>query len=123
MWDYLYHVYTNQGVLKMAGPAQEKKPEWVTRKGGGGKRYEVRDMHRYSYRISLNGPELADVPKEDYEPCSPPVEDVTSRVYVNNGSVYIDRGYGSLDDDKVATLCCNGNYKVSFNPFKVEKIA
>lgn len=72
------------------GIPTEKKPEWVTRKGGGGKRYQVVSVHDGYFSIYK---ELKDntltlyVPATDYKPCPPPVEDVTSRLYIDNGKV------------------------------------
>lgn len=99
---------------------EEKKPEWVTRKGGGGKMYKVVSVGTDTYRIdgglANSGIGLVSyLPKDDYEPCPPPEEDVTHQLSQNENHIY-------HDFHRIAIICCPDNYKVSLNPFKVERI-
>lgn len=56
-----------------------------------------------------------EVPIDDYEQCDPPAIDVTNELHTECGFVY-------HHTHKIAELCCGGNYRITFQPLKVEKI-
>jgi hypothetical protein len=103
----------------------EKKPivgRWIVRVGDRkGRKLQITHSDNVCY-VAHDRHHSFTVPQADYEFCDPPVEDVTNKLYVKDGKVYCDVP-GLAKDDHIATLCCNGNYTVSFNPFKVERIS
>ena len=87
--------------------------EWVTPNGmKDGYRYKVVycDFVKRCYAVE-GGLRL---PMSDYSECRPPLEDVSAELEIKDGYVVCGK-------DHIAKLCCNGKYKVSFNPFKVER--
>ena len=96
---------------------------WVQAKGHStGRKWKVKSVSNYLYIVNYpdGGDTILHLPIEDYKHCDPPVIDVTNKLRLVGNSVYCINPNDF--DDHIATLCCNGKYRVSFNPFKVEKI-
>lgn len=61
------------------------KTKWVTRKGGGGRKYKVTNTLAYKYYDVLQDGMFIRLPAEDYEECSPPEQwvDVTKTFIID----------------------------------------
>jgi hypothetical protein len=102
-------------------PLTDKKSiigKWIVRVGDRkGRKLQIIQFSDACY-VASDRHNSFTVPRADYDFCDPPREDVTDQLCINGGYVIVkDKG------DHIAKLCCNGNYTVSFNPFKVERIS
>jgi hypothetical protein len=92
-------------------------PKYVTRRGAGGRKYKVVETRCIDriYILESSFESSFVVPMDDYVPCAPPEDDVSTLLKVVDG-------YVEYNGEKIARLCCNRKYTISFNPFKVIRV-
>ena len=97
---------------------------WVQAKGRvNGHKFKVNKSTPNLYIADHPEGGVVILPIEDYNQCDPPITtiDVTNKLRIVGTHIYCNLSDWDADE-RIATLHCDGKYRVSLNPFKVEKI-